>query len=86
MSSSGREPVVRIEMGWDPPARSELVSIQELASMAGISLRTLRRRQAAGEMPQRIQRSRSLMYRRANALEWLARVNAAQSGELDRPA
>ncbi|WP_461479490.1 helix-turn-helix transcriptional regulator [Mesorhizobium jarvisii] len=64
----------------------ELVSIQDLAAMAGVSLRTLRRRQAAGEMPPRIQRCRSLMYRRSDAEAWIERTKPERSDNRGRSA
>jgi predicted DNA-binding transcriptional regulator AlpA len=41
---------------------SPYISIQEVAEQFGISIRTLRREQAAGRMPTRVKRSRQLVY------------------------
>jgi len=47
---------------------SEFVSITSAAKLLGVSVRTVRRWQAAGKMPERVKRSRELMYRRADVL------------------
>jgi predicted DNA-binding transcriptional regulator AlpA len=50
-----------------------LISIQEVAEQYGISLRTLRRRQAAGLMPTRTKHGRWLKYQQAEIAELIAR-------------
>ena len=42
------------------------VSIVELAAELGVSVRTIRRLQAAGRMPPRVKRGRRKVYRRAD--------------------
>lgn len=51
------------------PARAELVSIREAAQILDCSLRTLRYRQAQGEMPPRYRRGRTLFYRRPDIVK-----------------
>lgn len=46
------------------------ISIQEIAGLYNISIRTLRREQAAGQMPPRIKRSRQLVYLKQDIEEW----------------
>ena len=46
------------------------ISIQEVSEQYSISVRTLRREQAAGRMPPRTRRSRRLAYRKADIEEW----------------
>ncbi|TKT71417.1 helix-turn-helix domain-containing protein [Afipia massiliensis] len=45
---------------------SPLLSIKQTAVQYGLSVRTLRRLQAAGKMPPRVKQSRKLMYRKAD--------------------
>lgn len=49
---------------------SPCISIQEVAQQYGVSIRTLRRKQAAGSMPPRTKRSRQLMYLKADIERW----------------
>jgi excisionase family DNA binding protein len=42
---------------------SDWCTIEEAATLLGVSVRSIRRRQAAGEMPPRVRRSRRLEYR-----------------------
>lgn len=52
----------------------DLVPIEELASMLGVSVRTVRRYQAAGLTPRRIRRCRQLMYRRSDIQNWIENI------------
>jgi predicted transcriptional regulator len=56
---------------------SEFVSIKRTADLLGVSVRTVRRWQAEGKMPERAKRSREQMYRRADIL------TMAQSGNVE---
>jgi predicted DNA-binding transcriptional regulator AlpA len=51
---------------------SELITIKQAAQMLGVTVRTVRRREAAGQMPERIKHGRNKKYRRAN-IEALAK-------------
>lgn len=53
------------------------VSIYEISDQYGISLRTLRRKQAAGQMPSRIKLGQKLVYRR-DAIERLFQTSPAE--------
>lgn len=48
---------------------SQLISIQELSIASGLSVRTLRRMQAAGLLPSRTRHGRHLAYAKPEALE-----------------
>jgi excisionase family DNA binding protein len=52
-------------------AASELISITELAEQLGVSVRTIRRWQALGDVPPRVKRGRRLMYRLTDVVAWL---------------
>ena len=45
--------------------RAPLISIKQAAKRYSVSVRTLRRLQAAGKMPERVKQSRRLMYPKA---------------------
>jgi hypothetical protein len=57
----------------------DFITIAEAAAMVGLSLRTARRRQAAGHMPPRLRLGRTFKYDRADvvklsdSVEWRAR-------------
>ncbi|WP_363247752.1 helix-turn-helix domain-containing protein [Mesorhizobium sp.] len=63
---------------WLPPGRLDLVSIEEVAAMLSVSVRTVRRYQAEGLTPARIRRCRQLMYRRLDVENWIK--GATRSG------
>lgn len=48
-----------------------MISISDLAKELGVSVRTLRREQAAGRMPPRIKRGRRQMYLKADIANWI---------------
>jgi excisionase family DNA binding protein len=50
---------------------SEFISITRAAKLLGVSVRTVRRWQAEGKMPERVKRSREKMYRRADVMAML---------------
>ena len=58
---------------------SPLISITEISKLYGPSVRTLRRRQAAGLMPEQIKHGRKKMYRRLAIAEMFS-GNDAQGG------
>lgn len=55
-----------VEMLRARAENSPLISIKQTAIRYGISVRTLRRLQAAGKMPPRVKWSRKLMYRKTD--------------------
>lgn len=55
-------------LAYENLRKASWVSITEAASMLGVSIRTLRRWQAAGKMPKRVRRSRQLTYLRNDIL------------------
>ncbi|TPI28454.1 MerR family DNA-binding transcriptional regulator [Mesorhizobium sp. B3-2-1] len=67
-----------------PVFPTNLVSIEELAAMLGVSVRTIRRYQAAGLTPSRIRRSRQLLYKHADAEAWV--VSTAAHRKISRTA
>ncbi|TIQ44617.1 helix-turn-helix domain-containing protein [Mesorhizobium sp.] len=76
--SANQTPLGDSSQRWVPPGRPDLVSIEELAAILGVSVRTVRRYQAAGLTPTRIRRSRQMMYRRLDVENWIK--GAARSG------
>ncbi|WP_157091381.1 helix-turn-helix transcriptional regulator [Methylobacterium nodulans] len=54
---------------------NDLISIQDFAAMAGVSVRQVRRWHAAGQGPERVKRSRQKTYRRAHAEAWIEARN-----------
>jgi predicted DNA-binding transcriptional regulator AlpA len=80
---------VRMLEGDRQMRASDYVSIKELAAELGVSVRTLRRWNKLPDAPQRFQRSRRLMYRRADVQHWFEqrarRLGAVEAGN-DTPA
>ncbi|WP_170267994.1 helix-turn-helix transcriptional regulator [Methylobacterium oxalidis] len=54
-------------------AEQGLITIQQFAVMTGLSVRQVRRLNAAGQAPGRVKHGRKLKYRRSEAEAWLAR-------------
>jgi excisionase family DNA binding protein len=63
------------EPAGQQPKRAELMSIAEAANTLGVSLRTIRRWEAAGRMPPRFKCSRRWDYRRSDIEALLAQQN-----------
>ena len=55
-----------------------LLSIDQLAGMFGVSVRTIRRLHAAGYGPVRIRRSHRLMYRPSDVEAWLQTTQSTE--------
>jgi predicted DNA-binding transcriptional regulator AlpA len=73
MSATIMIPVDEIERARARAEAAPLISIQEVAEQYGISLRTLRRRQAGGLMPSRTKHGRWLKYQKTEIAELIAR-------------
>ncbi|TPI63942.1 helix-turn-helix domain-containing protein [Mesorhizobium sp. B3-1-7] len=77
--SANQTPLGDSRQRWVPLGRPDLVSIEELAAILGVSVRTVRRYQTAGLTPARIRRSRQMMYRRLDIENWIETIGRSRS-------